>query len=105
MPSTPIAFGTDGWRGRIGREVTFDAVFRVVDAMAAWTVDPANPDPGDPWTLAFVHDTRFLSPELSEESADRLAARGFRVLLADGPVPTPCASWHVKSRGLRGASR
>jgi phosphomannomutase len=102
MPSTPIAFGTDGWRGRIGREVTFDAVFRVVDAMAAWTVDPANPDPGDPWTIAFVHDTRFLSPELSEESADRLASRGFRVLLTDGPVPTPCASWHVRSRGLRG---
>lgn len=102
MPSTPIAFGTDGWRGRIGRELTFDAVFRVIDAMAAWTVDPANPDPGDPWTLPLVHDTRFLSPELSEESAVRLASKGFRVLLTDRPVPTPCASWHVKSRGLRG---
>ncbi len=102
MPSIPIAFGTDGWRGRIGREVTFDAVFRVVDAMAAWTVDAANPDPGDPWTLALVHDTRFLSPELAEESADRLASRGFRVLHSDRPVPTPCASWHVRTRGLRG---
>jgi phosphomannomutase len=102
MPSSPIAFGTDGWRGRIARELTFDAVFRVVDAMAAWTVDPANPDPGDPWTLPLVHDTRFLSPELAEESALRLAAKGFRVLLTDQPVPTPCASWHVKSRGLRG---
>ena len=30
-----------------------------------------------------------------------LASHGFRVLLSDRPVPTPCASWHVASRGLR----
>ena len=102
MPLPPIVFGTDGWRGRIARELTFDSVARVVDAMAVWTTDPANADPGDPWTLPLVHDTRFLSPELAAESADRLASRGFRVLLTDGPVPTPCASWHVKRRGLRG---
>ncbi len=102
MPFPPIVFGTDGWRGRIARDLTFDSVARVVDAMAAWTVDPENADPGDPWTLPLVHDTRFLSPELAAESAARLAAKGFRVLLTDAPVPTPCASWHVKSRRLRG---
>lgn len=102
MASPPIVFGTDGWRGRIARDLTFDTVARVVDAMAAWTVDPQNGDPGDPWTLPFVHDTRFLSPELSAESASRLSAKGFHVLLTDGPVPTPCASWHVLRRGLRG---
>jgi phosphomannomutase len=102
MSLPPIVFGTDGWRGRIARDLTFDSVARVVDAMAAWTVDAGNTDPGDPWTLPLVHDTRFLSPELSAESAARLAAKGFRVLLTDRPVPTPCASWHVKSRGLRG---
>jgi phosphomannomutase len=100
--ASPIVFGTDGWRGRIARDLTFDSVARVVDAMAAWTVAPENADPGEPWTLPFVHDTRFLSPELSAESASRLATKGFRVLLTDGPVPTPCASWHVRSRGLRG---
>ncbi|MFI5180289.1 MAG: phosphoglucomutase/phosphomannomutase family protein [Thermoanaerobaculia bacterium] len=102
MASPPIVFGTDGWRGRIARDLTFDSVGRVVDAMAAWTIDPANADPGDPWTLPIVHDTRFLSPELASESASRLAAYGFRVLLTDVPVPTPCASWHVFRRGLRG---
>jgi len=102
MPRPQIVFGTDGWRGRIARDLTFDSVARVVDAMAAWTVDPANPDPGDPWTLPIVHDTRFLSPELSAESASRLADRGFRILLTDRAVPTPCASWHVRRRGLRG---
>ena len=102
MSLPPIVFGTDGWRGRIARDLTFDSVARVVDAMAAWTVDPGNTDPGDPWTLPLVHDTRFLSAELSTESAARLAAKGFRVLLTDGPVPTPCASWHVRNRRLRG---
>lgn len=101
MPS-PIVFGTDGWRARIGRDLTFDSVARVVDAVAAWSASPANADPGDPFTLPVVHDTRFLSRELAAESAGRLARKGFRVLLTDRPVPTPCASWHVKSRGLRG---
>jgi len=101
MPS-PIVFGTDGWRGRIGRDLTFESVARVVDAIAAWSAGPANADPGDGLTLPLVHDTRFLSRELASESASRLAAKGFRVLLSDRPVPTPCASWHVKARGLRG---
>lgn len=100
--TSPIVFGTDGWRGRIGRDLTFDSVARVVDAVAAWTSSSVNPDPGDPGTLPLVHDTRFLSRELAAESATRLAAKGFRVLLTDRPAPTPCASWHVRSRGLRG---
>jgi phosphomannomutase len=101
MALPAIVFGTDGWRGRVARDLTPESVARVVDAVATWTVDPANRDPGDPWTLVIVHDTRSLSPELAAESAARLAEKGFRVLLTDTPVPTPCASWHVKTRGLR----
>lgn len=100
--TTPIPFGTDGWRARIGRDLTFDSAARVVDAIASWSSSPANPDPGDGGTLPIVHDTRFLSRELAAESASRLASKGFRVLLSDRAVPTPCASWHVKERGLRG---
>jgi len=59
MP-VPLVFGTDGWRGRIARDLTFESVARVVDAMAAWTLDPSNPDPGDPRSLVIVHDTRFI---------------------------------------------
>lgn len=102
MRLPPPVFGTDGWRGRIARDLTFDSVARVVDAMASWTIDASNADPGDPWTLPIVHDTRFLSPELAAESAERLARKGFHVLLTDRPVPTPCASYHVANAGLRG---
>jgi phosphomannomutase len=101
MSAPSIVFGTDGWRGQIARDLTFASVLRVVDAAGAWNVSFENTEPGDPWTVALVHDTRFLSPELAAESAARLASQGFRVLLTDRPVPTPCASWHVQSRGLR----
>ena len=101
MSAPPIVFGTDGWRGQIARDLTFASVLRVVDAAGAWNASPENPEPGDPWTVPIVHDTRFLSPELAAESAARLASQGFRALLTDRPVPTPCASWHVRSRGLR----
>jgi phosphomannomutase len=101
MTPPSIVFGTDGWRGRIARDLTFESLLRVADAAAAWNVSPENTDPGDPWTVPVVHDTRFLSPELAAEAAGRLARQGFRVLLADRPVPTPCASWHVHALALR----
>lgn len=101
MTGEPIAFGTDGWRGRIAREWTFESALRVVDAAAAFTLDPATAEPGDPGTLVLVNDTRFLSPELAAAAAERLSSFGLRVLLTDRPVPTPCASWHVHARGLR----
>ncbi|HKC24304.1 MAG TPA: phosphoglucomutase/phosphomannomutase family protein, partial [Thermoanaerobaculia bacterium] len=72
MPE-PIVFGTDGWRGRIARELTFESAMRVVGAIASWTGDPENPDPGDPTRIVLVHDTRFLSPELASEAAALLA--------------------------------
>ena len=100
--SDEIVFGTDGWRGRIARELTFESTARVVDAIATWHSAPENPDPGDPATVPLVYDTRFLSPELARQGAGQLAGKGFRVLLSDRPAPTPCASWHVKTKGLRG---
>ena len=101
MERAPVLFGTDGWRGRIARDLTFDSVRRVVTAAAAWTIDEANVEPGDPWTLPVVFDNRFLSPELAADGAELLASLGFHALLSDRPVPTPCASWHVATRGLR----
>src|SRR5512135_1313620 len=105
MSLPPIVFGTDGWRGQIARDLTFASVQRVVDAAGAWNVSPENTDPGDPWTVPLVHDTRFLSPEFAAESAARLASQGFRVLLTDRPVPTPSASWNgVKVKSWFGGS-
>ena len=62
MEDTPIVFGTDGWRGRIARDLTFDSVRRVVTAAAAWTIDEANVelvwDP--PWNQSMMTEAAKL---------------------------------------------
>jgi phosphomannomutase len=47
-------------------------------------------------------DTRFGSAAVAELAADILAANGWPVLLATGPVPTPLVSFGVVARGAAG---
>ena len=44
------------------------------------------------------YDTRFNSRPVAHLAADILAANGWRVLLADRPVPTPVVSYSVIAR-------
>ena len=48
------------------------------------------------------YDTRFNSRPVAHLAADILAANGWRVLLADRPVPTPVVSYSVIARGAAG---
>lgn len=48
-----------------------------------------------PGPLVVGHDTRFNSRAVAELAAGILAANGWRVLLADRPVPTPLVSFAV----------
>jgi phosphomannomutase len=95
-----IAFGTDGWRGVIADDCTFEAVRRAAAATArvysAWT------GPGDRTRIVVGYDTRFLSPEFARDAAEIFASAGIDVLLADSPVPTPVVSYHVRRLGLAG---
>jgi len=95
-----IAFGTDGWRGVIADDCTFDAVRRVAAATAR--VYSASRGPGDRTRIVVGYDTRFLSPELAREAAEIFARSGIDVLLTDRPVPTPVVSYHVRRLGLAG---
>ena len=95
-----IPFGTDGWRGIIAEDCTFDAVRRVATATAR--VYLADRGPGDHGRILVGHDTRFLSPEFAEATAEVFARAGLDVLLADGPIPTPAVSYHVRRLGLAG---
>ena len=94
--SAGIRFGTSGWRGVIARDFTWDRVERVVDAIATMVVE----DGGS--AMVVGGDTRFLSPELARSTAQRLARYGFRVLLADRPVPTPALSHAARHAGMDG---
>jgi phosphomannomutase len=97
--SPPIRFGTDGWRGVIADDFTEANAAAVVQA-AAETWREAEGGPHRP--LVVGYDTRFNSRRVAELAADVLAANGWRVLLADRPVPTPVVSYAVTTEGAAG---
>jgi alpha-D-glucose phosphate-specific phosphoglucomutase len=96
--TAPIKFGTDGWRGIIADDFTFDNVRRVAGAIAAYVLKHEDPRRG----LIVGYDTRFTSPRAAWVAAEVLAAAGIPVKLANDYTPTPAISYAVKHRGAAG---
>src|SRR6202140_4789493 len=96
--TAPIKFGTDGWRGIIADDFTFDNVRRVAGAIAAYVLKHEDPRRG----LIVGYDTRFTSPRAARVAAEVLAAAGIPVKLANDYTPTPAISYAVKHRGAAG---
>ena len=90
-----IRFGTDGWRGIIADEFTFDNVRAVAQAVAA--VIRQTDGSGKPVPVG--HDVRFLGPRFAEVTASILEGNGIPTVLADGPVTTPMVSCQVVASG------
>jgi phosphomannomutase len=88
-----LHLGTDGWRGRIAEDCTFEEIRAVSRATGRWLRSEAG---AAPLRVAAGYDTRFLSPELAGAAADELARAGVDVFLSDRPIPTPAVSWHVR---------
>ena len=95
-----IPFGTDGWRGVIADECTFERMRRVAAATAR--VYAAGGGSGDRGRIVVGYDTRFFSPEFAGAAAEVFARAGIDVLLTDRPIPTPAVSFHVRRLGLAG---
>jgi phosphomannomutase len=93
-----IRFGTDGWRGVISRDFTFDSLRRVVAAVGEYLSRVGSTTAG----VAVGYDRRFLSEHYAREAAGVLAARGVPVYLAREAVPTPLVSWAVRAQQLAG---
>ena len=83
-----IKFGTDGWRGLIARDFTFD---RVAVAAAATGLVALQKESTPAAMVGY--DRRFLSREFGVEVAQVLAAQGIRVLLSKQFCSTPCTSF------------
>ena len=94
-----IKFGTDGWRGVISDDFTFENVIRVAQAIADFYKKTKGLD-----GLKFVigYDTRFLSDKYAELVSKVLSANNISVLLSDRAVPTPVVSFTAKQRGSSG---
>jgi len=86
-----IHFGTDGWRGRIAREFTFENVRNVSQA----TADFLKKGSLSKKEVIIGYDRRFLSEEFARVSAEVFAGNGLSVSLFSEPVPTPLVSLAV----------
>ncbi|HYS44783.1 MAG TPA: phosphoglucomutase/phosphomannomutase family protein, partial [Geobacteraceae bacterium] len=90
-----IKFGTDGWRGVIAREFTFDNVSLVAQATMDYLHEQGLAGKG----LVVGYDRRFLSREFAERVVEVAAGNGVRTWLSDGYAPTPAVSWAVRQLG------
>src|SRR5450755_2002030 len=95
---TEIKFGTDGWRGLIADDFTFDNVRRVAAAIAGYVVKHEDPTRG----VIIGYDTRFGSDRAARAIAQVIVDAGIPVRLADDYVPTPTVSYNVKKLGAAG---
>ncbi len=85
-----IRFGTDGWRGVISKDFTFDNLKRVAIAHArVLKEDNAR-------KVVIGYDLRFLSEDYAAFVAEIFSGMGFEVVLSKGFSPTPAVSYVTK---------
>ena len=97
--STPITFGTDGWRASVAEDYTFDNVRRCAQGFATYLVQLGVADKG----IVIGHDQRYRGEHFAAAAAEVMAANGIRVWLTDGAAPTPVISYSVVARNAGGA--
>jgi phosphomannomutase len=98
----PIKFGTDGWRGLIAADFTFDRVKLVAPIAAQVLANVYGSETGSN-TVIVGYDRRFLSEEFARAAAESICAIGFDVLLSECFAPTPAFSWAAKQLNALGA--
>ncbi len=99
----PIKFGTDGWRGLIARDFTFENVRRAAQAVADYIKDEQTkaqrkktPLSG-PMIIGF--DRRFQSDVFAREIAKVLEANQLKPTLMAESLPTPAVSFMSRKFG------
>ncbi len=97
--TTPIKFGTDGWRGVIAEDYTFDNVRRCAQGFASYVLSLGKQND---W-IVIGHDKRFGSEHFAAACAEVLAANGLHIWLTDGPTPTPVIAYAVLDKKAAGA--
>ncbi len=99
ITGNPIKFGTDGWRGIIAEDFTFDNVRICAQAVALYMHRCKLASRG----LVIGYDTRFASKEFAAASAEVIAANGIKVYLCSKEEPTPVVSYGVVAKQAGGA--
>ena len=94
-----IKFGTDGWRGRIAREYTFDNLKRCAQGFATYLLEEGHGGK----SVVVGYDKRFHSENFAATVAEVLAGNGFHVFLTEEATPTPVISYAVVAKKAVGA--
>jgi alpha-D-glucose phosphate-specific phosphoglucomutase len=89
--TNPIRFGTDGWRGIIADDFTFDNVRICAQAVAEYLKQSGLAKQ----SLVIGYDTRFASEDFAATAAEVIAGNDIRVHLCLKPAPTPVVSFTV----------
>ena len=99
MNKTEIKFGTDGFRGIIAKEFTFDTTERIIKAIILYLRSLNSPKN----TIIIGYDPRFMAANFAEFCAELFKNYGFNVILSSKIVPTPivayCAKYYPDSIG------
>ncbi|TAG62780.1 MAG: phosphoglucomutase/phosphomannomutase family protein [Oscillatoriales cyanobacterium] len=98
----PIKFGTDGWRGIIADDFTFDRV-ALVAPLAAQVLAQTGGNNASSGTVIVGYDRRFLAEDFALAAAKAVQNAGFDVLLSESYAPTPAFSLAAKQLNALGA--
>lgn len=101
-PPGPITFGTDGWRGIIAADFTFDRLYRAAAAatqVLAETYGQSVPHK----TVIVGYDRRFLAEAFARTAATAVQAMGFTPILSETYAPTPAFSLAAHQQNALGA--
>ena len=102
--SSPIHFGTSGWRAVIADEFTVANVRRVGGAIARYVVATAasrSASASQP-SLVVGFDPRFLSETFASLAAKVAAQHGIHCYLSSDCVPTPTVAFAIRQRKADG---
>ena len=99
MVNNPIKFGTDGWRGIIAQDFTFDNVRACAQGVADYLKQAGLAGRG----IVVGYDTRFASEDFASAAAEVVAGNGIKVYLCSKAAPTPVISYGVLAQKVGGA--
>jgi len=102
MAHPVIKFGTDGWRGVIASDFTFENVRVAAAAVAAYLHGQTDSRQSPSRGICIGYDSRFLSEAFARTCAEVVAATGIAVKLAREITPTPALSYGVRELGAAG---
>jgi len=96
--TTVVKFGTDGWRGIIADDFTYENVRVAARAIALYVLNHEDAMAG----VCVGYDTRFGSHSFAKVVAEVLAGAGIPVWFANKMTPTPELSFAVRDRKAAG---